>query len=96
MGDAFSELVNVFLEDAPGHLARLDAASASGDVAGLVGPAHALKSSSANLGAMQLSAVAKRIEHGARDQSLADPAAVVRQLRHEFERAETELRTLLH
>ncbi|HEY2344637.1 MAG TPA: ATP-binding protein [Xanthomonadaceae bacterium] len=96
MGDAFTELVNVFLEDAPNHLTKLDAASASGNMAGLVGPAHALKSSSANLGAMQLSAIARQIEHGARDKSLVDPVATVKQLRDEFLRAEAELRTLLH
>ena len=39
--------------------------------------AHSLKSSSANLGAMSLSAAAKRIELGARQESLERPAVAV-------------------
>ena len=96
MGDSFSQLVDVFLEDAPTHLAKLEAAAARGDMAALTGPAHALKSSSANLGAMQLSAVAKYIEHGSRDKSLTDAADAVARLVGEFRRAEVELRVLLH
>ncbi|MBS0213746.1 MAG: response regulator [Proteobacteria bacterium] len=95
MGDSFRELLQVFLEDAPKHLAKLDEAIANHDVPGLVGPAHALKSSSANLGAMQLSAAAKHIEQGARAGTLAQPQVAVKVASYEFRRAERELRTLL-
>ena len=67
MGDQFKMLVALFLEDAPGQLARLEAAAVLDDKAQMAAAAHALKSSSANLGAMQVSAISKRIEHGARD-----------------------------
>ena len=40
----------------------------------MVAPAHTLKSSSANLGALALSSVAKRIEFGARTDALPKPA----------------------
>jgi len=96
MGDQFKELVHVFLEDAPGHLTKLEAAAVVGDIASMAGPAHALKSSSANLGAMQVSAAAKHIEHGARDGTLASATDAVSVLNREFQRAEIELRTLLH
>ncbi len=96
MGDQFAELVRVFLEDAPGHLAKLEAAVVVGDIDGLVAPAHALKSSSANLGAMQVSMAAKQIEHGARGRNLAHPINAVTQLSLEFQRAEAALRRLLH
>jgi HPt (histidine-containing phosphotransfer) domain-containing protein len=96
MGDQFTQLVDVFLEDAPNHLTKLEAAAAKGDIGGLAGPAHALKSSSANLGAMELSAAAKYIEHGSRDKSLTDAVEAVRRLQNEFRRAEVELRVLLH
>ncbi|MBS0195082.1 MAG: response regulator [Proteobacteria bacterium] len=95
MGDSFRELLQVFLEDAPKHLARLDEAITNHDIPGLVGPAHALKSSSANLGAMQLSAAAKHIEQGARAGTLAQPQVAVKVASYEFRRAERELRTLL-
>ncbi len=96
MGDQFKHLVQVYLEDAPGHLAKLEAAVMVGDIDGLVAPAHALKSSSANLGAMQLSIAAKQIEHGARGRNLAHPINAMNQLSLEFQRAEVELRKLLY
>ncbi len=96
MGDQFKQLVHVFLDDAPGHLTKLEAAAVIGDIAAMADPAHALKSSSANLGAMEVSAIAKRIEHGARDRTLADAIGVVATLSREFHRAEAELRTLLY
>lgn len=95
MGDSFRDLVAVFLEDAPTHLAHLDAALSANNVAGLVEPAHALKSSSANLGALQMSAAAKHIEHGARGGTLTQPHVAVKVLAWEFKRAESELRSLL-
>ena len=95
MGDQFKMLVALFLEDAPGQLARLEAAAVLDDKAQLAAAAHALKSSSANLGAMQVSAISKRIEHGARDQSLFNPVVAVTLLGAEYHRAEVELRKLL-
>jgi signal transduction histidine kinase/CheY-like chemotaxis protein len=96
MGDQFKQLVDVFLDDAPGHLTKLEAAAVLGDIAAMAGPAHALKSSSANLGALQVSAAAKHIEHSARDRTLADAVGAVATLTREFHRAEIELRVLLH
>ncbi|MFC3130387.1 ATP-binding protein [Coralloluteibacterium stylophorae] len=93
MGDpGYLQLVRVFLEDAPRHIERLRTAAARGDQAALVAPAHTLKSASANLGAMAVSAISKRIEQGARDQSLSRPVALVSLLETEFGRAEAELR----
>ena len=96
MGDQFKQLVDVFLEDAPGHLTKLEAAAVVGDIAGMAGPAHALKSSSANLGALQVSAAAKHIEHGSRDRTLSDAVGAVAILSRDYRRAESELRVLLH
>jgi len=95
MGAEFDALVHVFLEDAPKSLQKLEDAARSGDNEGLVGPAHSLKSTSANLGAMELSAQAKHIEFGARQKTLVDPAGLVMNLIQEFRRADTELRRLL-
>jgi HPt (histidine-containing phosphotransfer) domain-containing protein len=60
----------------------------------MVAPAHTLKSSSANLGAMALSAVAKRIEFGARMDQLPKPPLAVLMLENEFRRAKTALQQL--
>ena len=85
----------MFYEDAPTHIAKLQSALAANDVAAMVAPAHTLKSSSANLGAMALSAVAKRIEQGARTASLEKPALAVLMLENEFKRAKAALDKLL-
>jgi HPt (histidine-containing phosphotransfer) domain-containing protein len=95
MGDEYRGLIRMFTEDAPTHIAKLQSALAANDVPGMVAPAHTLKSSSANLGAMALSAVAKRIEQGARTASLEKPALAVLMLENEFKRAKGALDKLL-
>jgi signal transduction histidine kinase/CheY-like chemotaxis protein/HPt (histidine-containing phosphotransfer) domain-containing protein len=95
MGDEFIALVRVFLEDAPTALRKLEQAIANADIDALVGPAHSLKSTSANLGALALSDIARTIEHGARQHSLADPANEVAALGREFHRVEAALRGFL-
>lgn len=95
MGQEYRSLIQLFLEDAPGHIQRLEAAAAANDIAAMVAPAHTLKSSSANLGALALSAAAKRIELGARSQTLPRPAVAVVMLGNEFRRAKAALQALL-
>ena len=95
MGQEYLSLVKLFLEDAPKHVAALEAAASNGEMPLLVAPAHTLKSASANLGAMALSAAAKRIEFGARQGTLPRPAVAVAVLESEFKRAATALQGLL-
>ena len=95
MGEEFVALVRVFLEDAPGALQKLERAASQGEIDALVGPAHSLKSTSANLGALALSDIARTIEHGARQRTLADPAREVAALGQEFRRVEAALRGFL-
>ena len=92
LGDEVQHLIDVFLEDTPKLLARLEVAASAGDLDGLRDAAHSLKSSSANLGAMLLSAAARRVEQGARDQSLERPAVAVALVVNEFARARRQLR----
>ena len=94
MGAEYQGLVKLFLEDAPLHIERLRAAAAGNDIAAMVAPAHTLKSSSANLGALALSSVAKRIEFGARTESLPKPSLAVLMLENEFRRAKAALAAL--
>jgi HPt (histidine-containing phosphotransfer) domain-containing protein len=95
MGQEYLSLVKLFLEDAPRHVAALEAAAAGSELAQLVAPAHTLKSASANLGAMALSAAAKRIEMGARQGTLPRPAVAVAVLESEYRRASAALLGLL-
>ena len=96
MGDEYLGLIKLFLEDAPTHIHQLEVAAAANDLPGLVSPAHTLKSSSANLGALALSAVAKRIELAARTGSLQRPTVAVVMLENEFRKAQAALQALIN
>jgi CheY-like chemotaxis protein/HPt (histidine-containing phosphotransfer) domain-containing protein len=60
--DVVGKVIDCYLLDAPRLLAEMDIATETGDAAMLFKTAHRLKSSSANLGALQLAALCKRIE----------------------------------
>jgi HPt (histidine-containing phosphotransfer) domain-containing protein len=91
LGDETERLVGVFLEDVPQQIIKLEAAALGPDYAVMREVAHSLKSASANLGAMALSAAAKRVELGARMQTLDRPAVAVALVASEFERAREAL-----
>ncbi|HDS1828949.1 ATP-binding protein [Stenotrophomonas sp. S4] len=91
IGDAATQIVAVFLEDAPVMVQQLQLAAQNGDEPRLQAVAHSLKSSSANVGALSLSAIAQRIEHEARSGSLQRPAVAVALLVAEFARARVAL-----
>ena len=96
MGDEFTDLVRVYLEDTPKSIALLEKAAGAADNQGLIAPAHSLKSTSANLGALSLSELAKRLEHGARSGDLGNEAPMlVAELARTFARVHSELQALL-
>jgi HPt (histidine-containing phosphotransfer) domain-containing protein len=64
--DLFVELIDLFLQDAPHRIDELRRGLEQGDVKLLERAAHTLKSSSANVGALPLSALCKRMEEHAR------------------------------
>lgn len=94
-GDEALSIVNLFLEDAPRLIRLLEQASAIPDLEVMREAAHALKSSSANVGALALSAVARKIENGARTGTLERPAVTTALLIAEFARARTALQSWL-
>jgi HPt (histidine-containing phosphotransfer) domain-containing protein len=69
------ELVGAYLSDGEGHVDAARRAVAAEDAESLVRPAHTLKSSSATVGAMQLSATSRELEMAGRSGSI-DAAAV--------------------
>jgi signal transduction histidine kinase/CheY-like chemotaxis protein/HPt (histidine-containing phosphotransfer) domain-containing protein len=95
MGGEFGNLVQMFLVDAAKYIRQLEEAAADNSLEKMIAPAHTLKSSSANLGAMAVSAAAKRIEVGAREGVLPRPAVAVAVLEAEFQRASESLRRLV-
>lgn len=62
-----ADLAATYLAEGPDHLDAMTAAAAAGDAAAIVRPAHTLKSSSASLGAMRLSHIAREIEFAGRN-----------------------------
>ncbi len=97
MGDEFTDLVRVYFEDTPKAIAQLEQAAARSNIEGLIAPSHSLKSTSANLGAMGLSELSKRVEHGARAGTLgvAEAPILVSEIRRSFQRVTHELNQLL-
>jgi signal transduction histidine kinase/CheY-like chemotaxis protein len=91
LGSELDKLIDLFLHDTPQILARLEAAASVPDFNELREAAHSLKSSSANLGAMALSAAAKRVELGARLHTLDRPAVAVALIAIEFARVRRAL-----
>ena len=67
------ELVQTFLADTPPQLDAMTAAVEADDADALVRPSHTLKSSSATVGAMRLSSVARELEMAGRTGAL-EPA----------------------
>lgn len=68
------ELVNAYLADGAAQVDAIEAAIAADDAAGLVRPAHTLKSSSATVGAMRLAAASRELEMAGRSGSV-EPAS---------------------
>jgi len=90
-GEEALSIVHLFLAETPRLIRRMEQASATPDLDAMREAAHALKSSAANVGALALSAAAKRIELGARANALDRPAVAVALLIAEFARARVAL-----
>ncbi|MBD9478953.1 ATP-binding protein [Pseudoxanthomonas sp. PXM02] len=90
-GDETTRIITIFLEDAPRLIGVLEKAAAVPDLDAMRDAAHTLKSSSANVGAMALSAAAKRVELGARARKLERPAVAVALVIAEYARARMAL-----
>lgn len=82
---AVSELVQLFVQSGGERLAELDGAVATGDGAAAAAVAHRLKGSSANLGALRVSAACGQVEE--RLKAGTDPAPAVAALRSAYDEA---------
>ena len=64
--DLLEQIVQLYLESAPSLLAQIEAGLAAADLDSVGNAAHSLKSSSANLGAIELSRMCGKLEAAAR------------------------------
>ncbi len=90
-GAETATIIDVFLDDTSPVVRKLQEAALVPDLEQLRELAHSLKSSSANVGAMALSAAARRIELDARAGTLDRPAVMVALVIAEFARARLAL-----
>jgi CheY-like chemotaxis protein len=95
MGSDYQSLVRIYLEDSPKLISQIQTALDNRDCAALVAPAHTLKSSSANLGAMALSDIAKTIEKSARNSDINTPLQQGAGIAAEFERVRAALTAII-
>lgn len=85
------ELIDTFLEEAPGILAALVAAQGAGDVTAARRAAHSLKSNARDMGAVDLAEICARLEAQCVAGTLPD-AGDVAAVRLAFDGAADELR----
>jgi two-component system sensor histidine kinase/response regulator len=93
--DLVTPLLTNFLEQAPGDMEQLDNAMAASDAARVSRLTHGLKSSTANIGALALSACYQKLEQFARDNALDAAQDLLGNLKREHTRAVSELRHLI-
>jgi len=90
------QVVALYLQEAPAQLAALRAAVAQADAGGVEQTAHALKGSSAQLGATRLAQLCAALQEGGARQELSQAAAQVDELANEFLRVQAALEIILH
>ena len=88
------ELIDVYLKDTPSRVTQLHQALDGGDSETFVREAHTLKSSSANVGAMGLSALAKEMEIAGRSGKIERLANEVKRFEEEFSLVKATLEAL--
>jgi HPt (histidine-containing phosphotransfer) domain-containing protein len=85
------ELVDTYLDDGAQLIEQLRDAAGRGDVEALVRPVHSLKSSSLNVGAIQLGERCRTLEEAARTRSVPHPTEWVASIASGFDDARREL-----
>ena len=93
--DILATLVHPFLDEAPAQCAALGAALACSDADALREAAHAMKGSSANLGAPRLATLCAELEDAGRSHDLAPAAQTLSLLTAELDRVRTAFRAEL-
>ncbi|MEM7466120.1 MAG: response regulator [Pseudomonadota bacterium] len=83
--DILAKVIHLYLKNSPSMLEKLQEATATGNAELLRGTAHSLKSSSANIGALQLAELCADLEKMGRDKSLDGAMSTLGILEFEFE-----------
>ena len=89
--DLLEKIITLYLDSSAQLLSKLNSAIAAGDVAAISQAAHALRSGSANVGAMALAEVCRELEAAGRSGDLRATTGLGQQLIHEYARATAAL-----
>ena len=90
------KILQAFLESAPNNMRQIEQAIINGDADSLRQSAHALKSSSGNIGAENLSALLKQLEAHGRTRELTHAETLQESLRQHYQQALTEINQILN
>ena len=90
------KILQAFLESAPNNMRQIEQAIINGDADSLRQSAHALKSSSGNIGAENLSALLKQLEADGRTGELTHAETLQKSLRQHYQQALTEINQILN
>jgi HPt (histidine-containing phosphotransfer) domain-containing protein len=90
--DIIAEVGGLFIKHSPNKISAILQAAESGDAKGLQIAAHSLKSSSAYIGAMRLSALSKELEQMGRSNAMNDVTDKAKMLEAEYIRVITSLK----
>lgn len=90
------KILHAFLESATSNMRQLEQAIVNGDADSLRQSAHALKSSSGNIGAENLSALLKQLEADGRTGELAHAETLQESLWQQYQQVITEINKILY
>jgi HPt (histidine-containing phosphotransfer) domain-containing protein len=93
--DVLTQVLHLFLQEAPKRIQRLEEAWQSGDHAEVHRAAHSLKGSAGNIGAGPMFAVCRDLDEQAQAGDLTNAADLVAALAREYARVEAEIQRLL-
>jgi len=94
MDDALGHFIDTFVDNSPKMIQQITDGLASGDIETVYLSAHQLKGGSGSIGALRLSDLAFQIEKTGKAGEIDKLAALVKQLREEYQLVEAELKTL--
>jgi HPt (histidine-containing phosphotransfer) domain-containing protein len=93
-GEVIREVAGLYVDDSPLRIDAIQKAAERHDAAAIADAAHALKGSSANVGATRVQALAAKLEEMGRSGNLDGVGAVVDQLIREYDRVQRQLRAM--
>ena len=85
------ELVDTYLEEGDRLVEDLIVAATAGEIEAMVRPAHSMKSSSLNVGALELGALCRALEEDARGGTVDDPVGRANAIKLGFAEARAAL-----